>query len=434
MSVNNKDKDKITLSGAIAMGTGVMIGAGIFTLTGEIANYAGPYFIIAFTLAGCVSALTSYTYVKMSNSYPSSGGVAKILTKVYGNSSIAAWGALLMLFSMIINQSLVARTFANYLSRSSFLTISSSSIPYVATALVIFSFFINILSNQAIQKFQFIGAFFKAIGLFLLAIGGLAASGVDINAIIPQSEVDNVSILNILGSIAVGVLAFKGFTTITNSGGEITDPKKNIGKAIKYTIIICISVYLLVTFAVSNSLSINEIISAKNYTLAEAARPTYGEFGVNITIFVALISTFTGIVASMFAVSRMLTMLTKMDLVPHKHFGLPGNIQKHLLVYITVITALLTLVFNVSRIAAMGAFFYLVMDILIHYGVFKYANRKEVHFNSLLLIFSIVIDVIIFLGLFWIKIEEDPWLMIYSIAGMSLIYFIERFYLKKVNI
>ncbi|MAF78996.1 MAG: hypothetical protein CME60_12610 [Halobacteriovoraceae bacterium] len=188
------------------------------------------------------------------------------------------------------------------------------------------------------------------------------------------------------------------------------------------------------TFAVSNSLSINEIISAKNYTLAEAARPTYGEFGVNITIFVALISTFTGIVASMFAVSRMLTMLTKMDLVPHKHFGLPGNIQKHLLVYITVITALLTLVFNVSRIAAMGAFFYLVMDILIHYGVFKYANRKEVHFNSLLLIFSIVIDVIIFLGLFWIKIEEDPWLIIYSIAGMSLIYFIERFYLKKVNI
>ncbi len=430
MSTTKTTKDKITLFGAIAMGTGVMIGAGIFTLTGEISSYAGPYFILSFVLAGCISGLTSYTYVKMSNAYPSSGGIGMILTKVYGKTPVAAWGAILMLFSMIINQSLVARTFANYLSRSSFLTIPDSSIPFVATSLVVLSFFINILNNDSIQKIQFIGAFFKAIGLLLLAFGGLVASGIDLSAIVPRGEATDVSLLNFIGSVAVGVLAFKGFTTITNSGGEITEPNKNVGRAIKYTLAICMLVYLLVTIAVASSLSISEIINAKNYTLANAARPAYGDYGVNITIVVALIATFTGIVASMFAVSRMLTMLTKMKLVPHKHFGMPGDIQKHILVYISLIAGFITLIFDVSRIAAMGAFFYLIMDMLIHFGVLRNANRQEVEFKKVFLILSIAIDLIIFLGLLWIKVQKDLWLVIYTIVSMVLIYIFERSFLK----
>lgn len=37
----NYKKDSLSLIGAISMGTGVMIGAGIFALTGEVAAYAG---------------------------------------------------------------------------------------------------------------------------------------------------------------------------------------------------------------------------------------------------------------------------------------------------------------------------------------------------------------------------------------------------------
>jgi amino acid transporter len=39
---NDYEKNSITLPGAVAMGTGVMIGAGIFALTGQIAELAGP--------------------------------------------------------------------------------------------------------------------------------------------------------------------------------------------------------------------------------------------------------------------------------------------------------------------------------------------------------------------------------------------------------
>ncbi|MGC1479052.1 MAG: hypothetical protein WA771_01000, partial [Chthoniobacterales bacterium] len=37
-------KNSLSLTGAVAMGTGVMIGAGIFALTGQIAAQAGGLF------------------------------------------------------------------------------------------------------------------------------------------------------------------------------------------------------------------------------------------------------------------------------------------------------------------------------------------------------------------------------------------------------
>src|SRR3546814_1046305 len=38
-----------------------------------------------------------------------------------------------------------------------------------------------------------------------------------------------------IASIAFSILAFKGFTTITNSGGEIVDPHRNVGRSEEHT-------------------------------------------------------------------------------------------------------------------------------------------------------------------------------------------------------
>ncbi len=58
-------KNSITLPAAVAMGTGVMIGAGIFALTGQIAELAGPLFPLSFVVGAVV--FSAYTYIKMSN-------------------------------------------------------------------------------------------------------------------------------------------------------------------------------------------------------------------------------------------------------------------------------------------------------------------------------------------------------------------------------
>ncbi|MDA3892370.1 MAG: amino acid permease, partial [Salinivirgaceae bacterium] len=67
------------------------------------------------------------------------------------------------------------------------------------------------------------------------------------------------STMSYLGALALAILAFAGFTTITNSGGEIVKPHKNVGKAILISLVICTIVYLLVAFAVSVNLSVPKL-------------------------------------------------------------------------------------------------------------------------------------------------------------------------------
>ena len=82
-------KGSITLGGAVAMGTGVMIGAGIFALTGQIAQLAGPLFPLAFVVGAIITGFSAYSYIRMSNAWPSAGGIAMILQKCYGPGAVA---------------------------------------------------------------------------------------------------------------------------------------------------------------------------------------------------------------------------------------------------------------------------------------------------------------------------------------------------------
>ena len=66
----------------------------------------------------------------------------------------------------------------------------------------------------------------------------------------------------------------------------------------------------MVAMAVAGNLSLSEIIQARDFALAEAARPAFGDFGLWFTVILAIIATVSGVIASAFAVSRMLAMLT----------------------------------------------------------------------------------------------------------------------------
>jgi amino acid transporter len=96
------------------LGTGVMIGAGIFALTGQMAEMTGGLFPLAFLAAAVIVSFSSYSYIKISNAYPSAGGIAMYLHKAYGDRLPTAFNALLMYFSMVIAQSFLARTFGSY--------------------------------------------------------------------------------------------------------------------------------------------------------------------------------------------------------------------------------------------------------------------------------------------------------------------------------
>ncbi|MEQ8388897.1 MAG: APC family permease [Alphaproteobacteria bacterium] len=420
--------NSLTLIGAVSMGTGVMIGAGIFALTGQIAELAGAWFPLAFLAGAVVAGFSAYSYVKLANAWPSAGGIATFLEKAYGKTMMTGACALLMYFSMVINESLVARTFGTYTLQLFDVGKDSGLVPALGIGLLTFAFLVNILGNRTIQTLSFFMAFLKIGGVALFALVGLWLSGLSLESIsVSPSET---TAGGFLGAVALSVLAYKGFTTITNSGGEIVEPHRNVGRAIVISIAICVVIYVLVALAVGGTLTLDEITRARDYALAEAARPAFGNGGLWFTVGFAIVATVSGVIASVFAVSRMLAMLTDMKLVPHSHFGMPGSIQTHTLVYTIVAAMLLTVFFDLSRIASLGAIFYIVMDIAVHWGILS-RLRTEIRASSTILITAIVLDVVVLGALLIIKARTDM-LVIYAAAtGIALIFIGERLFLRR---
>ncbi len=421
------EEGSISLPGAIAMGTGVMIGAGIFALTGQIAELAGPLFPLAFIAGAIVTGLSAHSYVKMSNTWPSSGGIAMILNKCYGPGAITGGAALLMALSMVIAESLVARTFASYLLRPFDIT-GGPLIPALAVAVIAFAFLVNISGNRSVGMFSIVMAVLKIAGISLFGVAALWSSGFSFTSAFEGDQ--SFGPIGFVASVALAILSFKGFTTITNSGAEITNPNRNVGRAIAIAIALCVAIYLLVAFAVGSSLSINEIIEARDYSLAQAAEPALGQIGFILTVILAVVATASAVLASVFAVSRMLAMLTDMGLIPHSHFGMPGPIQKHTLVYTVVIASVLSIFFDLSRIASLGVYFYLVMDIIIHWGVYRY-RRAETGANTVILMVAIAADAVVLAAFTAMKLQSDPIIVALGIGGIIIVMAFERVYLGK---
>jgi amino acid transporter len=203
--------------------------------------------------------------------------------------------------------------------------------------------------------------------------------------------------------------------------------------AIMASIIICTLVYLIVVFAVRASLPIEDIIAAKDFALASAAEPTLGVRGFQLTAALALVATASGLLASMFAVSRMLTMLTEMRMVPHSQFGMPGPVRNHMLVYTAVLAALMTVLFDLGRIASLGVFFYLVMAVAIQFGVLM-RLRRQIGARAWVLVTAITLDVAV-LGVFGVmKLWSDPWVVIIAVAAIAAVFVLERSYPSALRV
>jgi amino acid transporter len=410
------------------MGTGVMIGAGIFALTGQIAELAGPWFPLSFIAGAVVTAFSAYTYIRMSNAYPSAGGIAMILQKAYGPGAVAAAAALLMALSMVINESLVARTFGTYALRPFDVEDNDLLAALIGVGLIGFAYLVNVSGNRSVGLFSIVMAVLKVGGIAAFGVAALWAAGFSFQA--ASGVTRGFPAGGFVASVALSILAFKGFTTITNSGAEVVDPHRNVGRAIIGSIAICVVVYLLVAFAVGSSLSLEEIVAAKDFSLAEAAEPSLGRYGFYLTVALALVATASGLIASVFAVSRMLAMLTDMKMIPHSHFGMPGTIKDHTLVYTVVIAGFLTVFFDLSRIASLGAFFYLVMDITIHWGVFRHL-REEIGAQGWVLLTAIALDAAVLAAFAAMKWQSDPLIVVLGATGMALVFLFVGIFLAR---
>lgn len=108
---------------------------------------------------------------------------------------------------------------------------------------------------------------------------------------------------------------------------------------------------------------------------------------------------------------------------------MPGDIQKHTLVFTVVFAIVLTLFFDLSRIAALGAIFYIIMDMAIHWGILRHV-RDDIDAARWILITALVLDTVLLVALIAVKASDDRVVIYAAVAGLALIFAGERLFMR----
>ena len=115
---NVAEKKTMTLRGAVFLGIGSMVGAGIFALFGEAGTIAGAAVWVSFLIGGIIALLQGYSFAKLGARYPSAGGMIAWLVRGFGKGLFTGGVVMLGYFSVLIVTAMVAVTFGNYATES----------------------------------------------------------------------------------------------------------------------------------------------------------------------------------------------------------------------------------------------------------------------------------------------------------------------------
>lgn len=425
MDHGTQTQQKLSLTGSVALGTGVMIGAGIFALVGQVAELAGGWVPWAFLAGAVVVAFSSYSYIRYSATNPSSGGIAMLLKAAYGPGVLAGSFSLFMYVSMILAESLLGRTFASYLLRPFGLQGSEVWVAVLAVVAIVAAALVNLVGNRWVERSATVTAALKILGIAVLAIAGILAAGVSsLGRLFSAADrtPPEAGWAGLLAGVALCILAYKGFTTITNQGADLQQPERNIGRSIMISIALCTVLYLLITVAVTGSLTVPQIVQARDYALAEAAEPMFGTWGAGLTVAIAVVATLSGLIASLFSVSKLYDMLRDMGQAPE----LPGK-HDHQSLYITAgLAIVMAAFFDLSQIASLGAILYLAMDIAIHLGILRHL-KDDVGAKPWIPWVAIALDVTVLVPFVLLKSQSDPFTLVIT-AVVALVIVVAQWF------
>lgn len=90
-------------------------------------------------------------------------------------------------------------------------------------------------------------------------------------------------------------VAYEGFELIANSAEDVQNPKRNLPIAFYSSVILVFALYLLIGIVTVSTISEEQLLSAKDYALAIAAKPALGQTGFVVIAIAALLATFSAL-------------------------------------------------------------------------------------------------------------------------------------------
>lgn len=362
--------EKIGLTAAISIGIGGMVGGGIFAVLGLAADLARGATPAAFLVAGLIALVTAYSYAHLSLTYPDRGGTVRFVNEGFGRGIFSGGVNNLLWVSYIIMLSLYASAFGSYAPNLFAISGDENLDQHIyLSAIVVLATLINYYSIAVVGKIESYAVIIKLT--ILLGFVALGVYGLFGNDNLHQLAVANwESPVKILTAGMVIFVAYEGFELIANSAPDVTNPERNVPRAYYISVGFVILLYVIIAIITVGSLEFRQIADARDYVLAEAARPILGQVGFTIITVAALISTFSAINASLYGGSRVSYEIAEDDELPHELSGSLWN-QPVGLMITAVLTLLVANTLNLESISTAGSVGFLFVFAVVNYTGFR---------------------------------------------------------------
>jgi len=422
--VNTANKKPMTVTAAAALGVGSMIGAGIFALMGEAGAIAGSAVWMSFIVGGLIALVSGYSLARLGARYPAAGGIVEYLVQAYGMGLVSGALSILLYISALVALALVAKTFGSYALALLPVEDGARWVNGLADFIIIGFVLINLEGAKNVARLEEL-----VVGLKLLILIGFAVAGLGVAdpALLSPSRYPPAT--QVLYSLAITFFAFEGFRVITNAAEDMPDPARTLPRAMFLAIGGVLIIYIAVAFAVFGHLDAQKVVDAKDYALAEAAKPVFGAAGFTIVAIAALVSTASSINANLYAVTNVTYQLAKEGELPAA-FGKPFGKSREGLIISAGLIILLGHAFDLSEIAAVGSITILIVHLVVHVGHLRLRRETGAPLAMIVLAIGLTLGAIGFASAY--ALQSSPHIL-WLVAGSLVTAFLAEGLLHRLT-
>ena len=448
------------------MGLGMMIGAGVFLGMGISIGKAGPGgLVLTFALNGLLAMLTAMSFAELSSAIPRAGGAYNFARIGFGRgtSFLAGW---MEWFASSVAGSMYALTFAIYtihffneLGWLNWLYALANVAPgsegahsiemgivKIAAVITALSFiYINFRGASETGK---IGAIITmGQTLFVVTIGIVGV----VTAIKDPSRLDNFKPFmplgwsHLLATMGFTYVAFEGYEVIAQAGDEAIDPRRNLPKAMIYSVCIVTSIYILVAFATVVSVKAGspgvegqpwEWIGSfheKGFAKAVARLMPFGHFILTLAV---IFSSTSALNATIYSATRASYALGRDSMLP-KFFALihkTKNTPYGALIATSCIVLVVTLLLPTKDVASSASIMFLFLFFMVNLCVIKIRRSMadELTYGFLMPLFPLfpILAIIcqVVLAVWLVHMSLIAWIVapIWIFSGLGIYWFYSR--------
>ncbi|WP_431037628.1 amino acid permease [Streptomyces sp. P6-2-1] len=378
-------------------GVGVVIGTGIFVLTGKVAKQnAGPSVAIAFAVAGVVCALAALCYAEFSSTVPVAGSAYTFSYASLGEfpAWIIGWDLIL---ELALGSAVVAVGWSGYIR--SLLDTAGFHLPQwlsgthdghfgfdlLAALLVVVLTGILVAGTKLSSRVtNVIVAVKVTVVLIVVIVGAFFITGANYDPFVPPSRPTegggglgapliqliagftpaNFGVMGIFTAAAVVFFAFIGFDVVATAAEETRAPQRDVPRGILGSLAICTVLYVAVSVVVTGMQKYTDL--TVDAPLADAFKAVGHPFWAGLISFGAAVGLTSVCMILLLGQTRVFFAMSRDGLLPkgfskvHPRFGSPYR-STALLGGVVAVVAGFTSIDELAELVNIGTLFAFVV-------------------------------------------------------------------------